>query len=93
MNKAGATVTAAIDVPPIGQFGLYLTADTVLTFSGLMSGTTATVYYLLNNEVVIKNVSVNSDNLIDYIGTSGQVKDVRIWMKQLTLNQESMLGG
>ena len=93
VNKAGATVTAAIDEPPIGQFGLYLTADTVLTFSGLMSGTTATVYYLLNDEVIIKTVSVNSDNLIDYIGTSGQVRDIRIWLKQLTTKQESMLGG
>lgn len=93
VNRAGATVTAAIDEPPFGQFGLYLTADTVLTFSGLMSGITATVYYLLNDEVIIKNISVNSDNLIDYIGTSGQVRDMRIWLKQLTTYQESMLGG
>lgn len=93
VNRAGVTVTAEIDEPPFGQFGLYLTADTVLTFSGLMSGVAATVYYLLNDEVIIKNVSVNSDNLIDYIGTAGQVRDMRIWLKQLTTKQESMLGG
>ena len=93
VNRAGVTVTAEIDEPPFGQFGLYLTADTVLTFSGLMSGVAATVYYLLNDEVIIKNVSVNSDNLIDYIGTAGQVRDMRIWLEQLTTKQESMLGG
>ena len=47
----------------------------------------------LNDEVIIKNIAVNSDNLIDYIGTSGKVRDMRIWLKQLTINQESMLGG
>lgn len=93
VNRAGATVTAAINEPPFGQFGLYLTADTVLTFSGLMAGTTSTVYYVLNDKVIIKDVSVNSDNLIDYIGTSGQVRDIRIWIIPLTDYQESMLGG
>ena len=92
-NRAGVSITAAIDEPPFGTQGLCLTADTVLIFTGLMQGTTSTVYYVLNGVPVIKDVSINSDDLIDYVGTTGQVRDIRIWIRPLTSYQESMLGG
>lgn len=92
-NRSGVSITAAIDEPPFGTQGLCLTADTVLIFTGLMQGTTSTVYYVLNGVPVIKDVSINSDDLIDYVGTTGQVRDIRIWIRPLTSYQESMLGG
>ena len=92
-NRAGAAATAAIDEPAFGEMGLILTADTVFLFSGLMSGTTATMSYVLNNITVVKTVDVTSDNLIDYVGTSGQVRNIQIWFTPLSAEQESMLGG
>ena len=92
-NRAGAAATAAIDEPAFGEMGLILTADTVFLFSGLMSGTAATMSYVLNNVTVVKTVDVTSDNLIDYIGTSGQVRNIQIWFTPLSAEQESMLGG
>ena len=92
-NRAGAAATAAIDEPAFGEMGLILTTDTVFLFSGLMSGTAATMSYVLNNVTVVKTVDVTSDNLIDYIGTSGQVRNIQIWFTPLSAEQESMLGG
>ena len=92
-NRAGAAATAAIDEPAFGEMGLILTADTVFLFSGLMSGTAATMSYVLNNVTVVKTANVTSDNLIDYIGTSGQVRNIQIWFTPLSAEQESMLGG
>ena len=92
-NRAGAAATAAIDEPAFGEMGLILTADTVFLFSGLMSGTAATMSYVLNNITVVKTVDVTSDNLIDYVGTSGQVRNIQIWFTPLSAEQESMLGG
>lgn len=92
-NRAGAAATAAIDEPAFGEMGLILTADTIFLFSGLMSGTAATMSYVLNNVTVVKTVDVASDNLIDYIGTSGQVRNIQIWFTPLSAEQESMLGG
>ena len=92
-NRVGAAATAAIDEPAFGEMGLILTADTVFLFSGLMSGTTATMSYVLNNITVVKTVDVTSDNLIDYVGTSGQVRNIQIWFTPLSAEQESMLGG
>lgn len=92
-NRAGAAATAAIDEPAFGEMGLILTADTVFLFSGLMSGTAATMSYILNNVTVVKTEDVTSDNLIDYIGTSGQVRNIQIWFTPLSAEQESMLGG
>ena len=92
-NRAGAAATAAIDEPAFGEMGLILTADTVFLFSGLMSGTAATMSYVLNNVTVVKTVDVTSDNLIDYIGTSGQVRNIQIWFTPLSAEQKSMLGG
>ena len=92
-NRAGAAATAAIDEPAFGEMGLILTADTVFLFSGLMSGTAATISYVLNNVTIVKTADVTSDNLIDYIGTSGQVRNIQIWFTPLSAEQESMLGG
>ena len=92
-NRAGAAATAGIDEPAFGEMGLILTADTVFMFSGLMSGTAATMSYVLNNITVVKTVDVTSDNLIDYVGTSGQVRNIQIWFTPLSAEQESMLGG
>lgn len=92
-NRAGAAATAAIDEPAFGEMGLILTADTVFLFSGLMSGTAATMSYVLNNITVVKTVDVASDNLIDYVGTSGQIRNIQIWFTPLSTKQESMLGG
>ena len=92
-NRAGVAATAAIDEPAFGEMGLILTADTVFLFSGLMSGTTATMSYVLNNITVVKTVDVTSDNLIDYVGTYGQVRNIQIWFTPLSAEQESMLGG
>lgn len=92
-NRAGAAATAAIDEPAFGEMGLILTADTVFLFSGLMSGTAATMSYVLNNVTIVKTADVTSDNLIDYVGTSGQVRNIQIWFTPLSAEQESMLGG
>lgn len=92
-NRAGVAATAAIDEPAFGEMGLILTADTVFLFSGLMSGTAATMSYVLNNVTIVKTADVTSDNLIDYIGTSGQVRNIQIWFTPLSAEQESMLGG
>lgn len=92
-NRAGNAATAGIDEPAFGEMGLILTSDTAFLFSGLMSGTAATMCYVLNNETVIKTVDVSSDNLIDYVGTSGQVRNIQIWFTPLSAKQESMLGG
>ena len=69
-NRAGVAATAAIDEPAFGEMGLVLTADTAFLFSGLMSGTAATMSYVLNNVTIVKTADVTSDNLTDYIGTS-----------------------
>lgn len=92
-NRAGAAATAAIDEPAFGEMGLILTADTVFLFSGLMSGTAATMSYVLNNVTIVKTADATSDNLIDYIGTSGQIRNIQIWFTPLSAEQESMLGG
>ena len=92
-NRAGAAATAAIDEPAFGEMGLILTADTIFLFSGLMSGTAATMSYVLNNVTIVKTADVTSDNLIDYVGTSGQVRNIQIWFTPLSAEQESMLGG
>ena len=93
VDRSGSSVTAQIDEPPFGEMGMYLTSDTGLTFSGLMSGSQATMIYTLNNVDIIKTVDVSSDNLISYIGNSGQVKNIRIWLTALTDNQKARLGG
>ena len=49
--------------------------------------------YVLDNITVVKTVDVTSDNLIDYVGTSGQVRNIQIWFTPLSTKQESMLGG
>lgn len=92
-DRSGSAAVAQADEPAFGEMGLYLTTDTVFLFSGLMSGTTATMCYELNNETIIKTVDVSSDNLIDYVGTSGQVRNIQIWFTPLSAKQESMLGG
>ena len=92
-DRSGNAAVAQADEPAFGEMGLILTADTVFLFSGLMSGTTATMSYVLNNITVVKTVDVTSDNLIDYVGTSGQVRNIQIWFTPLSAEQESMLGG
>lgn len=92
-DRAGNSAVAPADEPAFGEMGMHLTTDTVFLFSGLMSGTAATMCYELNNMTVVKTVDVSSDNLIDYIGTSGQVRNIQIWFTPLSAEQESMLGG
>lgn len=92
-DRSGNAAVAPADEPAFGEMGMYLTTDTVFLFSGLMSGTAATMCYELNNMTIVKTVDVSSDNLIDYIGTSGQVRNIQIWFTPLSTKQESMLGG
>ena len=93
VDRSGKSTTASADEPAFGELGMYLTTDTVFLFSGLMSGTAATMCYELDNVTIVKTVDVSSDNLIDYIGTSGQVRNIQIWFTPLSAKQESMLGG
>ena len=93
VDRSGSAAVAPANEPAFGEMGLYLTTDTVFLFSGLMSGTAATMRYELNNVTIVKTVDVSSDNLIDYIGTSGQVRNIQIWFTPLSAKQESMLGG
>jgi len=90
-DRSGASLVAPIDEPAFGVLGMKLSTDYVLQFIGNMSGA-ATVSFELDGQTKVYSMTMSNDNLRTYLGTVGNVKNLRIWLTPLTTNQKTMLG-
>lgn len=90
-DRSGASVTAAVDTPAFELRGMKLTSNYVLQFVGAMVGD-ATVCFELDGQMKVYSMNMAEDDLKAYIGTAGNVKNLRIWLTPLTENQKTMLG-
>lgn len=59
-----------------------------LGVKGLFGALDGCISYTLNNVVVVKDIQFTSVNLVYYFGTTGNVKNFRVWANRLTPRQK-----
>lgn len=89
-NRNSEADTAAIDAPAFEITGLKLSVNTSLlvTAPGLLGSRDGCISYTLNNSIVVKDVQFTSEQLTYYFGTSGNIKNFRVWSQRLTPRQK-----
>ena len=89
-DKNASAQTAAIDTPAFEVSGLKLAAGTAMlvTAPGLFGARDGCISYTLNNVVYVKDLQFTSQDLTSYFGTTGNVKNFRVWSQRLTPRQK-----
>lgn len=89
-NRNSEADTAAINTPAFEITGLKLSAGTSLIVAapGLFGTRDGCISYTLNNAIVVQDVQFTSEQLTYYFGTSGNVKNFRVWSQRLSPRQK-----
>lgn len=89
-DRSNLAQTAAVNAPAFEATGLKLVAGTALTVSApnLFGTRDGCISYTLNNVVYVKDLQFTSANLTTYFGTTGNVKNFRVWSQRLTPRQK-----
>jgi hypothetical protein len=89
-DKSNNAQTAAINTPAFEVPGLKLSGATsmVVAAKGLLGSRDGCVSYTLNNVVVVRDMQFVNQELTYYFGTSGNVKNFRVWSQRLTPRQK-----
>lgn len=90
IDRSQASLTAPANAPAFEVSGLKLVAGTslVVTTPGLLGSRDGCISYTLNGETIVKDVQFTSSDLTYYFGTSGNVKNFRVWSQRLTPRQK-----
>lgn len=90
-DKGGAAQVAAINTPAFEALGLKLDANTVISITPATWPWSyidmATVSYHLNGVKTVKFLQFTPRNLQAIFGTTGNIRDLRVWFKRLTDQQ------
>ena len=89
-DRSNNAQTAAINAPAFETSGLKLAAGTsmLITSPGLFGARDGCISYTLNGAVVVKDIQFTSPDLAAYFGSSGNVKNFRVWSVRLTPRQK-----
>ena len=89
-DRSNTAQTAAVNTPAFELLGMKLTAgqSAIITASGLIGSTEGCISYTLNGAVVVQDIHFTNNDLISYVGTSGNVKNFRVWSQRLTPRQK-----
>lgn len=90
-DKGGSAQVAAINTPAFEALGLKLDANTVISITPATWPWSyidmATVSYRLNGVKTVKFLQFTPRNLQAIFGTTGNIRDFRVWFKRLTDQQ------
>ena len=89
-DKSLNAQTAPVNTPAFEVDGLKLVAGTSMLVSGvgIFGCRDGCISYTLNNTVVVQDVQFTSAELTYYFGTTGSVKNFRVWSQRLTPRQK-----
>lgn len=89
-DRSNTAQTAAVNTPAFELLGMKLAAgqSAIITASGLIGSTEGCISYTLNGAVVVQDIHFTNNDLISYVGTSGNVKNFRVWSQRLTPRQK-----
>jgi len=89
-DRSNNAQTAPINTPAFEIAGMKLAVGTALLVSavGLFGARDGCISYTLDGVVVVKDVQFTSVDLVSYFGTSGNVKNFRVWSQRLTPRQK-----
>ncbi len=92
-DKSGTAQTAAIDAAPFEALGLKLDANTLINLTSYPWGTMfqTTVTYRKDGALTVWHGQFTGLNLQSIFGTSGNIRDVRIWFQYLSDRQISSI--
>ena len=87
-DRSFTAQTAAINSPAFERLGLKLGATQLVVWGAGALGTEGCVSYTLNDVVYVKDVHFTNGNLATYFGSTGNVKNFRVWVNRLTPQQK-----
>ena len=89
-DRSNTAQTAAVNTPAFELLGMKLAAgqSAIITASGLIGSTEGCISYTLNGAVVVQDIHFTNNDLISYVGTTGNVKNFRVWSQRLTPRQK-----
>lgn len=89
-DRSGAAQTASVNAGAFEVAGMKLVSGTsiVVNSPGLMGSRDGCISYTLDGVVVVKDVQFTNTELTSYFGTTGNIKNFRVWSQRLTPRQK-----